>query len=393
MAFGLALALGRRHAAARGQRAERAARGTVGLVPSLLNPPDTDLPDLVDALIASYRSDARAHHINRRFLPSRDEITEILQLLLQLIYPGYYGRQDLTDQNVGYHVGVLLSTVRDKLTRQIGLCLCYQKELTGCDCEPMTFRCESRDFTTRFLKCLPAIRASLIEDAQAAYDGDPAALNLDEIILAYPGLLAITVYRVAHELQKMGIQLMPRIMTEWAHAQTGADIHPGADIGTSFFLDHATGVVVGETTTIGRHVKLYQGVTLGAISHPRDEWGRVIRGAKRHPTVEDEVTVYANSTVLGGETVLGRSSVIGGSVFLTRSVPQGSTVAVKPPELRVRPARSAEIRGEVEVAPWTGEEAPPVSYRAPANGNGSHGNGANGASGNGAPAIEGAGRG
>jgi serine O-acetyltransferase len=300
---------------------------------------DTDLPDLVDALLTSYRGDPRAHHINRRFLPSRDEIIEIIQLLLQLMYPGYYGRQDLTDQNLPYHIGMLLSQLQEKLVSQIGMCLCYHRENGGGDCpEPVAFRCEARQLTSHFLKQLPAIRARLIEDVQAACDGDPAAVNLDEVILAYPGLLAITVYRLAHELHRMGVQMMPRIMTEWAHAQTGADIHPGAEIGPSFFLDHATGAVVGETSHLGANVKLYQGVTLGALSHPRDAQGRVIRGTKRHPTVEDNVTIYANATVLGGETVVGESSLVGGSVFLTHSVPKGSRVALKPPELTVRQA-------------------------------------------------------
>jgi serine O-acetyltransferase len=312
---------------------------------------DADLPEFVSALLESYRSDGRAHHINRRFLPSRTEIIESVQLLLQLLYPGYHGRQDLTDQNLPYHVGVLLSNLREKLQRQIGLCLCYQRELTDCKCELATFRCEAGDLTSMFLRRLPAIRAMLIEDIQAAFDGDPAALNLDEIILAYPGLLATTVYRLAHELHKMSVPLMPRIMTEWAHSQTGADIHPGAEIGESFFLDHATGAVIGETSQIGAHVKLYQGVTLGALSHPRDEQGRVIRGAKRHPTVEDNVTIYANATVLGGDTVLGNNSLIGGSVFLTYSVPPASRVALKPPELRVRLARAAELASPTDPTP------------------------------------------
>jgi serine O-acetyltransferase len=339
------------------------------------SPPVRDnLPRLVDALIASYRSDSRAHHINRRFLPSKNEIIEVLELLLQLLYPGYYGRQDLDDENLDYHVGVVLSTLRDKLRRQIGLCLCYAKELGGCrETEPSTVRCEAKELTDAFLERLPAVRALLIEDVQAAYDGDPAALNLDEVILAYPGLLAITVYRIAHEIHRLGVTLMPRIMTEWAHAQTGADLHPGASIAERFFLDHATGAVVGETTTIGRDVKLYQGVTLGALSHPRGRDGRVIRGQKRHPTVEDNVTVYANTTVLGGETTLGKGSIIGGSVFLTHSVPAKSRVAVKPPELHVRTARDVE------------PPADELSWPA-ATGNGANGAAStNGSNGNGAP--------
>jgi serine O-acetyltransferase len=299
--------------------------------------PETDtahpLSNVVDALLEGYRSDARGHHIDRHYLPSRAEILEAVQLMLQLIYPGYFGRQGLTSENVAYHTGVIVSTLRDKLERQIELCVCHQAEAEGLPtggCAP-----HARKQTATFLAALPELRTRLLDDVQAAFDGDPAATNLDEVILAYPGLLAVTVYRIAHELQQMGVPLMPRIMTEWAHSVTGADIHPGARIGRSFFIDHATGVVVGETTEIGANVKLYQGVTLGALSHPRDESGRVIRNTKRHPTVEDGVTVYANATVLGGETVLGSGSIVGGSVFLTESVPVRSRVAIKAPELRV----------------------------------------------------------
>ncbi len=300
---------------------------------------DLELKGLVDALVRSYRADSRGHHINRKYLPSRAEIIEIVHLLLQVLYPGYVGRQGLTDEEVEYHVGGLLSSLRDKLARQIEQCLCHQAESerlsTNESCAP-----HAKKLASQFLAGLPALRATLLDDVQAAYDGDPAATNLDEIILAYPGLLAVTVYRIAHELHEMGVPLMPRIMTEWAHQKTGADIHPGANIGRSFFIDHATGVVVGETTAIGESVKLYQGVTLGAVSHPRDERGRVIRNQKRHPTVEDGVTVYANATVLGGDTTLGAGSIVGGSVFLTESVPTGSRVAITPPELRVvTPAR------------------------------------------------------
>jgi serine O-acetyltransferase len=186
-----------------------------------------------------------------------------------------------------------------------------------------------------FLGRLPEIRSLLIRDVQAAFDGDPAATNLDEVILAYPGVLAVSVYRIAHALYDLGVPMMARIMTEWAHSKTGADIHPGATIGAAFFIDHATGVVIGETTHIGDGVKLYQGVTLGALSFPRDASGQIIRGKKRHPTVESGSTLYANATVLGGQTVVGADSVIGGSVFLTRSVPPHSRVSLKEPELRV----------------------------------------------------------
>jgi len=292
------------------------------------------LPALVDGMLASYRRDPRAQHVNRRFLPSRDEILEVVKLLLELFYPGYYGRQDLTDENLAFHVGNLLSEVREKVERQVETCLCFTAECDGRPAHPCSDA--ARRITAAFLERLPSVRDALILDVQAAYDGDPAASSLDEVILAYPGMLAVTVHRVAHELHVMGVPLMPRIMSEWAHSRSGTDIHPGARIGESFFIDHATGVVVGETTTIGSNVKLYQGVTLGALSIPRDERGRVIRDTKRHPTVEDGVTIYANATVLGGHTVIGAESVVGGSVFIIESVPPSTRVALRPPEVTVR---------------------------------------------------------
>lgn len=286
-------------------------------------------------MLESYRTDPRGHLIGRRFLPSRDETREIVQLLLQVFFPGYFGRQDLTQDDLAGHVTALLGRVQRSLRGQIESALCYAAELDGTldvgDCGVHAER-----VTDLFMSRLPALRGVLLEDVQAAYDGDPAATNLDEVILAYPGLLAVTVYRIAHELHEMGIPLIPRMMTEWAHSVTGCDLHPGAAIGPRFFIDHATGVVVGETSHIGTNVKLYQGVTLGAISHPRDERGRVIRNTKRHPTAEDGVTVYANATVLGGDTVLGAGAIVGGGVFLTKSVPPGARVAMKPPELTVK---------------------------------------------------------
>lgn len=299
---------------------------------------EPSLPDIIDSILKSYEGDARGHHINRHYLPSRDEIIEIIRLLLRVFYPGYFGHQDLTDENVRYHVGVIVSNLRDKLERQIALSLSYGTECSHSPVSPVSLdgcRGGARRITHAFLERLPRVRSILITDVEAAYEGDPAALNSDEIILAYPGLLATTVYRVAHELYLLEVPLMPRMMTEWAHAKTGCDIHPGAEIGPGFFIDHATGVVVGETSRIGANVKLYQGVTLGAISLPRDGVGRVIRGTKRHPTVEDDVTIYANATVLGGNTVVGRGSVVGGSVFITKSVPPGAQLSLKPPELRI----------------------------------------------------------
>ncbi|NUO50424.1 MAG: serine acetyltransferase, partial [Polyangiaceae bacterium] len=196
---------------------------------------EPDVDGIVRGMLASYRSDARAQFINRRFLPSREEIGEVIQLFLQLFYPGYFGRQNLTDENATYHVGTLVTSLRDKLTRQIQLCLCHAAE---CGAPVDTCEDEARRIATKLLASAPELRTILIADVQAALDGDPAAGSIHEIILAYPGVLAVTVYRVAHELYRMGVPLLPRIMTEWAHSRTGADIHPGATIKKSFFIDH-----------------------------------------------------------------------------------------------------------------------------------------------------------
>jgi serine O-acetyltransferase len=295
----------------------------------------TTLDRTVDELLESYRRDPRGQHIGKRYLPSREATHALVDLLFQVFYPGYFGRQDLTDDNLRYHVGTLVSTLHEKVAAQIGACLCYAAEIEGQGDDTSGCIAHAKKLADMLVEKLPTIRDLLVLDVQAAYDGDPAAQNLDEVILAYPGLVAITVHRVAHELYAMGVPLMPRIMSEWAHSTSGVDIHPGATIDASFFIDHATGVVVGETTHIGRHVKLYQGVTLGALSVLKDAHGRVVRNTKRHPTVEDGVTVYANATVLGGQTVLGEGSVVGGSVFLTKSVPKRSRVGAKAPELKV----------------------------------------------------------
>jgi serine O-acetyltransferase len=295
----------------------------------------TVLDEVSEELHGSYLSDERARRISHRYLPSREAIVEILEAVLDLMYPGYFGRQDLDAGNLKSHVAHMVAALSPKLEREMEHCLCYGREREAVP--PQFGECAPRahELADIFLRRLPEIRALLIRDVQAAYDGDPAALNLDEIILAYPGVLAVSVYRIAHALFDLGVPMMARIMTEWAHSKTGCDIHPGATIGAAFFIDHATGVVIGETTHIGEGVKIYQGVTLGALSLPRDASGQIIRGKKRHPTVENGSTLYANATVLGGQTVVGAESVIGGSVFLTRSVPPRSRVSLKEPELRV----------------------------------------------------------
>jgi serine O-acetyltransferase len=305
-------------------------------VKAAAQPPPTALEDLTGEFLAGYLGDERARRISHRYLPSREAIVEILEAVLDLMYPGYFGRRDLSRDNLGAHVAQSVARLAPKLEREMEHCLCYGREREaehpqmGGECAP-----RAHELAQIFLGRLPQIRSMLIRDVQAAFDGDPAATNLDEVILAYPGVLAVSVYRIAHALYDLGVPMMARIMTEWAHSKTGADIHPGATIGEAFFIDHATGVVIGETTHIGDGVKLYQGVTLGALSFPRDASGQIIRGKKRHPTVENGSTLYANATVLGGQTVVGAGSVIGGSVFLTRSVPPRSRVSLKEPELRV----------------------------------------------------------
>jgi serine O-acetyltransferase len=297
--------------------------------------PAPALEALAGELLDSYLSDERARRISHRYLPSREAIVEILEGVLDLMYPGYFGRRDLNRENLSAHIKQSVAALAPKIEQEMEHCLCYGREREPSrggvgDCAP-----RARELAQVFLGRLPEIRRLLLRDVQAAFDGDPAASNLDEVVLAYPGLLAVSVYRIAHALYDLGVPMMARIMTEWAHSKTGCDIHPGAKIGAGFFIDHATGVVIGETSDIGEGVKLYQGVTLGALSFPRDAAGQIIRGKKRHPTVESGSTLYANATVLGGQTVVGADSVIGGSVFLTHSVPPRSRVSLKEPELRV----------------------------------------------------------
>ena len=289
--------------------------------------PISSLDALAGELLDSYLSDERARRISHRYLPSREAIVAILEGVLDLMYPGYFGRRDLSQENLRAYIAQSVAVLAPKIEREMEHCLCYGREREATvpdlgECAP-----RAHELTQIFLGRLPEIRRLLLTDLQAAFDGDPAATNLDEVVLAYPGLLAVSVYRIAHALYDLGVPMMARIMTEWAHSKTGCDIHPGAKIGSAFFIDHATGVVIGETSDIGEGVKLYQGVTLGALSFPRDAAGHLIRNKKRHPTVESGATLYANATVLGGQTVIGADSVIGGSAFITRSVAPRSRVA------------------------------------------------------------------
>jgi serine O-acetyltransferase len=295
------------------------------------------LPELTDRIVATYRQISTINHLGHSALPSRDAIIQILCDLTEVLYPGYRRRQSLHMSNVLYHTGDLLDGIFDSLTEQIARALEHEARVGG-QSETENFVAQAQKKAFAFLEALTETRRTLAADVQAAFDGDPAAKNLDEIIFCYPGLEAITVHRLAHELHRLDVPFIPRIMSEWSHSRTGIDIHPGAQIGPSFFIDHGTGVVIGETTVIEQNVKLYQGVTLGALSFPKDENGKVIRGTKRHPTIEQGVVIYANATVLGGDTVVGRNSVIGSSASIMKSVPPNTIVTLEKPQLRFREA-------------------------------------------------------
>jgi serine O-acetyltransferase len=290
------------------------------------------LPEITEAVVATYTECRHINHLGHLPLPSRDVIVDILADFMDILYPGFVRRQNLHMGNVEYHVGDLIDGLHDKLTQQIARALRHDYQ----DKEPVDFESLAQQKTVDMLRKLPELRYILEQDVEAAFVGDPAAKNHHEIIFCYPGLEAISVYRLAHELLLLGVPLVPRMMTEYAHSKTGIDIHPGARIGPSFFIDHGTGVVIGETCDIGKHVKLYQGVTLGALSFPRDAAGNIIRGMKRHPTLEDEVVVYANATILGGDTIIGHHAVIGSNVWLTQSVEPYTVVSLEKPQLRMR---------------------------------------------------------
>jgi len=288
------------------------------------------LKAVVSNMVESCADGRAVDHIGAALIPSKDEIIRILDTLQDLLFPGFFGRQELTHSTLEFHLGHEMTILFEVLSSQIARSLRHECRRLDTLC----VRCiqTGREEAIRFMEQLPRLRQMLSKDVTAHYDGDPAAKSFDEIVFCYPGLYAIFVYRVAHELFTRSIPLMPRIMTEHAHSITGIDIHPGASIGSDFFIDHGTGVVIGETTDIGNRVRIYQGVTLGALSVPREsEGGTSLRGRKRHPTIEDDVTIYAQATILGGETVIGARCVIGGNVWLTTSVPPDTTVLIEPP--------------------------------------------------------------
>ncbi|MCA9194038.1 MAG: serine acetyltransferase [Planctomycetales bacterium] len=307
------------------------------------------LPALTQRIVSTYTRDDRINHLGHCPLPKYEIVVSILEDLKDILYPGFRRREGLHIGNVTYHVGNLIDSLHDKLTTQIGRALHHDDRVRGrsSDCEnQIDYEAKGQSIAIAFLELIPQLRRMLASDVEAAYDGDPAVSGRDEIIFCYPGLEAITVQRIAHQLRRLGVPFIPRMMTEWAHQMTGIDIHPGASIGEYFFIDHGTGVVIGETCEIGSRVKIYQGVTLGALSFPTDSDGQLIRGQKRHPTIEDRVVIYANATILGGKTVIGHDSVIGSSVWITSTVASHTTVVLEKPNLRVRGSVPDELRAE-----------------------------------------------
>ena len=282
-------------------------------------------------LTENYASEELFMPKSGRRLPNRSVIIDIVRDLKSIVFPGYFSTDTSATVFPEYYVGHRLNDLYDRLKNQIEIALLYHGE------EPEEAAARADRTTCGFFEQLPEIQRLLLTDVQAGFDGDPAAKSKEEIIFSYPGLFAIYVYRLAHVLYKEEIPFIPRVMSEYAHGRTGIDINPGATIGEYFFIDHGTGVVVGETTEIGNNVKLYQGVTLGALS---TRMGQQLANVKRHPTIRDNVTIYSNSTVLGGETVVGENTIIGGNTFITESIPANTKVSAKSPELVIKKPKS-----------------------------------------------------
>ncbi len=288
------------------------------------------LPPVVKALVAAWQTEDCFDHVGPVPIPSHTSIIDIIYQIRQILFPGYFTKTKLHGSNLEYYLGKETTELYERLSHEIIKAIRHDCRRSNLPCT----HCEKRGHRVAlsFIESLPGISALLSTDIRATLAGDPATAGTDEVIFCYPGLLATSIYRIAYELYLLQVPIIPRIMTEHAHSLTGIDIHPGATIGPGFFIDHGTGVVIGETTIIGSNVRIYQGVTLGALSLPKDA-GIVMRNVKRHPTIEDDVIVYANTTILGGDTVVGSRSVIGGNIWLTESVPSDTRVILKRPEL------------------------------------------------------------
>jgi serine O-acetyltransferase len=288
------------------------------------------IPEVVSALSSGFKSGRWASHIEPVPIPSKSEIIDLIEQLQRILFPGFFSPVILRPENLEYHLGQQVSLFYENLASQISSAIRHDCFRHNQECS----RCGERSYeiAAALIDSLPTIRNLLESDIEATLTGDPAAANTDEVIFSYPGLFATMVYRVAHRLHELAVPLIPRIMSEHAYHRTAIDINPEATIGAHFFIDHGSGVVIGATTTIGDNVRLYQGVTLGALSLPRDA-GKRLRHVKRHPTIEDEVIIYSNATILGGETVVGARSIIGGNVWLTESVGPDTRVMLEPPKL------------------------------------------------------------
>ena len=298
------------------------------------------IDDVLEAVLASYAQYPAIGKIGETHFPKRHLILSALKKLQCVIFPGFFDEKELRKDNIRFYTGQLLEEIREILTEQIAKTLrLFVEEFR--DASADTVRKRSEEIVGRFLAAIPRIRENLATDIEAAYEGDPAAFSRDEVISSYPGIYATMVNRIAHELYELGVPLIPRIMTEHAHSVTGIDIHPGAKLGKYFFIDHGTGIVIGETSEIGEHAKIYQGVTLGALS---TRGGQLLKGKKRHPTIEDDVTIYSGASILGGETVISEGAVIGGNAFVTKSVPEQTRVSAKMPELQFKRHENVEFQ-------------------------------------------------
>jgi len=293
-----------------------------------------NLDDLQQALLASYRTDGGINHLDGANLPSQQSVNQLAADCMHLLFPGYFEETGLTEKALPAHVAQLLAKIDTRLVAEIEKCLRFAKVE-----KPAA---EARARATRFLEQFPALRKLIQTDVTAAYRGDPAARSVEEIIVAYPCVLVISLHRLAHVLYHLHAPLLPRLLTEFAHERTGCDIPPGARLGDHFFIGHGTGVVIGETATIGAHVKLYQGVTLGAKSFEVDTDGQPVKGVKRHPDIGDHVTIYAHATILGGDTFIGANSIVGSNVWLLKSIPADSVALFKGDSVVVRTRRKNE---------------------------------------------------
>ncbi|RXZ82961.1 serine acetyltransferase [Paenibacillaceae bacterium] len=311
------------------------------------NPVQSQFGSLVTAIAASHRDPSHSIPLESSALPNRDTIIEIIHMVRELVFPGYVGKQTISSSTIEYRICNLLISIHERLHEQI-VCALKHQAMNQQDEPVHDINQRADEIVSQFLSKIPELRSILATDVQAAFDGDPSAESASEIIFSFPGIFALSVYRLAHELYLLSVPLIPRIMTEYAHNKTGIDIHAGASIGKYFFIDHGTGVVIGETTVIGNGVKIYQGVTLGALS---TRGGQKLRGVKRHPTLQDNVTVYAGASILGGDTIIGKDVMIGSNVFLTKSVPDGTRVSVKNPELVFKGHSPQEFEQQF-VADW-----------------------------------------